>query len=146
MLLNWQSKGTLSWGALWLLIAAFKWSPVLLALVMPLSSRPASLLQALVAEEAAAAAEQQRAADEAARRLQLQAEKAALVGPELPADSALPHASLVFRLPDGSRLSRRFGLDAAVQQLYDFLDSKVRRSTRRQLQSRDAGAPVLHCW
>jgi predicted neuraminidase len=82
--------------------------------------------QALAAEEAAAAAEQQHRAEEAARRLQIQAEKEALLLPELPADSQQPHASLMFRLPDGERLCRRFGLEQRVQELYDFVDSKVR--------------------
>eukprot|EP00775_Hariotina_reticulata_P010375 gene10375-10533_t len=80
--------------------------------------------EALVAEEAAAAAEQQHQAEEAARRLQIQAEKEALLLPELPADSQQPHVSLMFRLPDGARMSRRFGLQQRVQELYDFVDSK----------------------
>jgi hypothetical protein len=81
--------------------------------------------QALAAEEAAAAAEQQRLADETARRLQIKAEKSARVAPEVAADSAEPHASLLFRLPDGTKLSRRFRLVQTVQELFDFLDSEV---------------------
>lgn len=80
--------------------------------------------QALAAEEAAVEAEQQRAAEEAARRLQLQADKAALVAPEVAADSAEPHVSLLFRLPDGARLARRFRLVQQVVELFDFLDSQ----------------------
>jgi len=82
-------------------------------------------LQALAAEEAAAAAEQQRQADESARRLQVRAAKAALVSPEVPVDSSEPHTSLLFRLPDGSKLSRRFRLQQQVQELFHFLDSEV---------------------
>jgi hypothetical protein len=45
------------------------------------------------------------------------------VAPEV--DSGAPHASLLFRLPDGARLSRRFGLAQRVAELYDFMDSQV---------------------
>ncbi|KAF6262501.1 ubiquitin fusion degradation protein UFD1-domain-containing protein [Scenedesmus sp. NREL 46B-D3] len=83
-----------------------------------------SAAQALAAEQAAAEVEAQRQAHDAAHRLQLQAEKAALVVPELPADSDVPQLTLLFRLPDGNRLSRRFGLQQQLQQLYDFVDSK----------------------
>lgn len=82
-------------------------------------------MQALAAEEAAAAAEQQRLADGAARRLQVKAAKSALLAPEVPPDSPEPHTSLLFRLPDGTKLSRRFKLDQAVQELFDYLDSEV---------------------
>uniref|UniRef100_A0A383WIE9 UBX domain-containing protein n=1 Tax=Tetradesmus obliquus TaxID=3088 RepID=A0A383WIE9_TETOB len=80
--------------------------------------------QALAAEQAAAEAEARRQAEDAAHRLQIQAQKAALVAPELAADSDVPHLTLLFRLPDGSRLSRRFGLQQHLQELYDFVDSK----------------------
>jgi hypothetical protein len=83
------------------------------------------LLQALAAEQAAAEAEARRQAEDTAHRLQIQAEKAALVAPEPAADSDVPHLTLLFRLPDGSRLSRRFGLQQQLQELYDFVDSKV---------------------
>lgn len=92
--------------------------------LVPLPPLP-SLLQALAAEEAAAAVEQQRLADEAARRLQIKAEKAALVAPEVSPDSPEPHTSLLFRLPDGSKLGRRFRLGQRVQEMFDFLDSEV---------------------
>lgn len=82
--------------------------------------------QALAAEQAAAESEARRQAEDAAHRLQIQAQKAALVAPELAADSDVPHLTLLFRLPDGSRLSRRFGLQQHLQELYDFVDSKVR--------------------
>lgn len=81
---------------------------------------PDLVCQAVAAEQA----EQQRAADAAARRLALQAEKAALLAPE-PAAADAAVASLVFRLPDGERLARRFGLGQRVQELHDFVDSKV---------------------
>eukprot|EP00878_Enallax_costatus_P036050 GHUV01040340.1.p1 GENE.GHUV01040340.1~~GHUV01040340.1.p1 ORF type:complete len:169 (+),score=61.35 GHUV01040340.1:456-962(+) len=80
--------------------------------------------EALEAEAAVQAAAAQQQAEEAARRLQIQAEKAALVSPELPADSQEPHVTLLFRLPDGARLSRRFHLHQHVQEMYDFCDSK----------------------
>lgn len=83
-------------------------------------------MQALEAEAAAQIAAAQQQAEEAARRLQVQAEKAALLLPELAADSEEPHVALLFRLPDGGRLSRRFHLHQRVQELYDFCDSKVR--------------------
>jgi hypothetical protein len=57
--------------------------------------------------------------------LQIRAAKASLLSPEVPADSPEPHTSLLFRLPDGSKLSRRFGLDQRVQELFDYLDSEV---------------------
>jgi hypothetical protein len=81
--------------------------------------------QALAAEEAAAAAEQQRLADETARRLQIQAAKSALVSPEVAPDSPEPHTTLLFRLPDGTKFSRRFRLVQTVQELFDYLDSEV---------------------
>lgn len=83
-------------------------------------------MQALAAEEAAAAEEQRRAADEAARRLAIRADKAALVAPEPAAeDVSSPHSRLLFRLPDGSKLDRRFRLEQQVQELFDYLDSEV---------------------
>lgn len=101
-------------------------------------------LQALAAEEAAAAAEQQRLADETARRLQVKAEKSARVAPEVAAGSAEPHASLLFRLPDGTKLSRRFRLLQTVQELFDFLDSEVgagkQRGGGREFHDSFAGA------
>lgn len=81
--------------------------------------------QALAAAEAAAATEQQRLAGETARRLQIQAAKSALVSPEVAADSPEPHTTLLFRLPDGTKFSRRFRLVQAVQELFDYLDSEV---------------------
>lgn len=89
-------------------------------------------LQALAAEEAAAAAEQQRLADETARRLQIKAEKSAVLAPEVQADSPEPHTSLLFRLPDGTKLSRRFRLVQTVQELFDYLDSEVGASCVRR--------------
>lgn len=83
------------------------------------------IVQALAAEDAAQAAESCRQADEAARRLRIQAEKEALLLPELPADTEAPYVTLLFRLPDGTRLSRRFGLQQHLHELYDFCDSKV---------------------
>jgi ubiquitin fusion degradation protein 1 len=84
---------------------------------------PACTQQTLAVEQAAQAAEQQRLADETALRLAIQAEKAALVAAEVDAGSAEPHAALLFRLPDGSRLSRRFKLAQQVNELFYFLDS-----------------------
>lgn len=83
-------------------------------------------VQAVAAQEAAQAAEMQRQADDMARRLRIQAEKEALLSPELAADSDIPCVTLMFRLPDGTRLSRRFGLQQRLQELYYFCDSKVR--------------------
>ncbi|KAF8073054.1 ufd1 [Scenedesmus sp. PABB004] len=80
--------------------------------------------QALAAEEAAAAAAAERVAAEQARRLAVRAEKAALVAPEPPAGGGQPAATLLFRLPDGARLSRRFLLEQRLQELYDFVDSE----------------------
>jgi hypothetical protein len=100
-------------------------STLLLLLTSGLAAACLAALQALAVEQAAAEAEARRQAEDTAHRLQLQAEKAALVAPELPADSDVPHLTLLFRLPDGSRLSRRFGLQQQLQQLYDYVDSKV---------------------
>lgn len=110
--------------------------------------------QALAAEQAAAEAEARRQADETARRLQIQAEKAALVAAEAPAEQ--PHLTLLFRLPDGSRLSRRFRTEQRLKELYDFVDSKVRRrlltaptllgtGLTRRLQTTTKGEWVTHC-
>lgn len=111
--------------------------------------------EVMAAEEAAAAAEQQRLADEAARRLQIKAAKSALLSPEVPSDSPEPHTSLLFRLPDGTKLSRRFRLDQAVQELFDYLDSEgagglwpdtyklVLQYPRRVLEPADAASTTL---
>jgi hypothetical protein len=83
-------------------------------------------VQALAAAEAARRAAEAQAAEEAARRLRIQADKAAAVPQEVEASSSEPHVVVLVRLPDGERLMRRCRLNEPLQVLYDFIDSKVR--------------------
>lgn len=79
--------------------------------------RQQQLAQA-AAEEAAAHAEA-----DAARRERSRALKAAALPLEPPAGAPQPHATCLFRMPDGGRASRRFTLQQPLQALFDFVDS-----------------------
>jgi UBX domain len=101
----------------------------------------AVLLQAAATQEAAARARAEREAEETARRLALRAAAAERVAPEPPTNAPGGAATLVFRLPDGARISRRFALCQTVTELRDFVDSEVRQSWLLPSEHREL-APV----
>jgi len=88
-------------------------------------------------EAAQLAEKQQRAAEEAALLVQVAAaeelrqSKRNLLGPE-PAEGP-ETAQIVFRLPDGSKLTRRFLKQSAVSSLFLFLDSEERQLSAYEL-------------
>lgn len=83
-------------------------------------------LQALAAAEQARVEAEQAEAEEAAQRIRIRSEKEAGLPDEVPVGSTEPHVTCMFRLPDGSRVARRFRMTDPVQLLFDVVDSKVR--------------------
>jgi FAS-associated factor 2 len=51
-------------------------------------------------------------------------EKEAALGPEPPADCTEPVTTCLIRLPDGSRISRRFLVSSPLEDLFTFVDAK----------------------
>jgi len=85
--------------------------------------RMAEAAAATQAAAEAAAAEAAAAAELAATRRRMQEEKAAALPPE-PEVGEVGAVACLFRLPDGSRHSRRFLPTQPVSLLFDYVDSK----------------------
>eukprot|EP00877_Chromochloris_zofingiensis_P011828 jgi/Chrzof1/689/Cz01g24350.t1 len=80
--------------------------------------------EALAAAEQARVEAEQAEAEEAAQRIRIRSEKEAGLPDEVPVGSTEPHVTCMFRLPDGSRVARRFRMTDPVQLLFDVVDSK----------------------
>ncbi len=80
-------------------------------------------MQALEIAEQEHSKREEEAAAEAARRMRIMSDKAASLPPEPHPDDPRPKCTCLFRLPDGTRPTRRFLLEDRLQSMFDFVDS-----------------------